>query len=410
MGKLKLGKRSNPYDNSIRASIATFYDGLRTSTPLDIRIDGVRGRDIIAYCETLIGSAKLDAVALPPPRRNPLTAQPTVLVLGGTGFIGRELIAQLLDAGYCVRAMVRGSGLALNAIASDRLEIVSGDIRSRADLERAMSGIEFVYHLARAQEKTWNDYVENEIEPTRLVGEVSLKANVKRLIYTGTIDSYYAGAKAGIITEETPLDPNIGRRNYYARAKAASERILMDMHQKQRLPLVTFRPGIVIGQHGNPFHWGVGRFSENICEVWGDGRNPLPFVLVGDVAKALVRGIEVPDIEGRSYNLIDSPLATGRDYLVELQKRSGVALSINHRSIWKFYLSDLSKWVIKVAVRHPDRARIPSYRDWESRTQKATFNCDRARSELNWRPASNQKTIFDSGIGGALDSWLAATR
>ena len=43
------------------------------------------------------------------------------------------------------------------------------------------------------------------------------------LIYTGTIDSYYAGAKAGTITETTPLDPYIAWRNLYARAKAVSE-------------------------------------------------------------------------------------------------------------------------------------------------------------------------------------------
>ena len=288
---------------------------------------------------------------------------------------------------------------------------MAGDIRNNADLERALSGIEFVYHLARAQEKTWEEYVKNEIEPTRLVGELSLKAHVKRLIYTGTIDSYYAGAKAGTITETTPLDLRIGRRNYYARAKAASEAILMEMHQKNKLPLVIFRPGIVIGQHGNPFHWGVGRFSENICEVWGDGVNALPFVLVEDVAAALVRGIEVAGIEGHSYNLIDAPLVTANDYLDELQQRAGIKLAVYHRPIWRFYLADLGKWLIKVAVRHPDRVRIPSYRDWESRTQKAIFNCDRTRDELGWIPATNREKLFeDRGIDNALDSWLSATQ
>jgi predicted dehydrogenase/nucleoside-diphosphate-sugar epimerase len=410
LGKLKLRKRGNPYDNSIRRSVSTFYDALRASSVLDTRIDGERGRDVIKYCVELIESAKLDATVTPVTQGAPVRVQPTVLVLGGTGFIGQELIRQLLAAGYGVRAMVRGSGLALRTLASDRLEIVAGDVRNKADLEKAISGVEFVYHLARAQEKTWEEYVKNEIEPTRLVGEICLAANVKRLIYTGTIDSYYAGAKAGIITETTPLDRDIGRRNYYARAKAASEAILTEMHQKQRLPLVIFRPGIVIGQHGNPFHWGVGRFSENICEVWGDGNNTLPFVLVEDVAVALIRGIEVPGIEGHFYNLIDAPLATANDYLDELQRRAGIKLVVYHRAVWRFYLSDLSKWVVKVAVRHPDRVRIPSYRDWESRTQKAIFNCDRTRNELGWTPTANRQKLLDRGIGDALDSWLAATQ
>ena len=53
------------------------------------------------------------------------------------------------------------------------------------------------------------------------------RSRVQRLIYTSTIDSYYAGAKAGTITETTPLDPHIAWRNLYARAKAESEELLM---------------------------------------------------------------------------------------------------------------------------------------------------------------------------------------
>jgi nucleoside-diphosphate-sugar epimerase len=341
---------------------------------------------------------------------NMVKAQPTVLVLGGSGFIGRELIRQLLASGYCVRAMMRSSGATLEDLHSDRLEIIRGDIGSMADLKSATQGVEFVYHLANSEVKTWDDSLQSIVEPTRLVGEACLVGGVRRLIYTGTIDSYYAGAKAGTITEETPLDRNIGRRNYYARAKSAAESVLMEMHRTQQLPVVIFRPGIVVGRGGNPFHWGVGVFSESICEVWGDGNNKLPFVLVADVASALLRGIQVPGIEGRSYNLIDIPLLTARDYLQEMQRLAGVRLTIHYRPIWYFYVSDFAKWAIKLAVRHPDRIRIPSYRDWESRTQKAIFDCERARADLGWAPASDRQRMIDEGIGGSLQSWLEATK
>ena len=327
LGKLKLRKRGNPYDNSIRGSVSAFYDGLRAQSALDNRIDGGRGRDVIKYCVELIDSAMLDAVTATIPDRAPVATQPTVLVFGGTGFIGRELITQLLAAGYCVRAMVRGSSLALSNLASDRLEIVSGDIRNKADLEKAISGIEFVYHLARAQEKTWKEYVTNEIEPTRLVGEICLKANVKRLIYTGTIDSYYAGAKAGTI-DLRKYRLSIGTlsvEGIMRVLKLVPRQFLTEMHQQQRLPLVQdISPRNCDRSAWQSVPLGcVGRFSENICEVWGDGNNILPFVLVEDVAAALIRGIEVPAIEGHSYNLIDAPLATANDYLDELQRRAG---------------------------------------------------------------------------------------
>src|SRR4029078_3754655 len=271
---------------------------------------------------------------------------PTVLVLGATGFIGRELVRQLLAANYGVRAMVRGSGAVLNELNSNNLEIVRGDFGNEIDLKSAMNGVDFVYHLALAQAKTWEEHVQRDVEPTLLVADACLAAGVKRLIYTGTIDSYYAGTRAGVITEATPLDRNIVRRNYYARSKALAENLLMEKHKTKNLPVVIFRPGIVIGQGGNPFHWGVGQWhSESVCEVWGDGKNKLPFVLVADVAAALVRGIQADGLEGRSYNLIDVPLLSARDYLSEVQRRSGLAVKIKCKPIWRFYVTDLVKWI-----------------------------------------------------------------
>ena len=317
LSKLKLRRRGNPYQVTILDSVAAFYSGLRANV-LDTRVAGESGRQVIDLCNKVISSARIASVAVRKPG-NRVEVRPTVLVFGGTGFIGRELIRQLLVSGYGVRALVRGSGAVLEEHNSERLEIVSGNIRSKADLESALTGIEFVYHLARSDAKTWEDYLKVEVEPTRLIAEACLTAGVKRLVYTGTIDSYYAGAKAGTITELTPLDPQIHRRNYYARAKAAAEALLVEMHKKQGLPLVIFRPGIVIGRGGNPFHWGVGMWvSEGVCVVWGAGNNKLPFVLVSDVAAALVRGIQVSGLEGRSYNLVDVPLLTARDYLNEL--------------------------------------------------------------------------------------------
>ncbi len=411
LSRLKLRKRGNPYQVSILDSVAAFYSGLRTSEMLESRVSGQFGREVVEWCERATQSANIKSIVIAKSmHRTNTTAHPNILVIGGAGFIGRELIRQLLQAGYGVRAMMRSSGVVLENLDADRLEILHGDSRNEPDLARAMQGIEFVYDLATSDTKTWDASVRNIIEPARLIAKACLDAKVRRVIYTGTIDSYYAGAKAGVITEETPLDRNIFRRNYYARSKAAAEEVFINSHRMQSLPVVIFRPGIVIGRGGNPFHWGVGRFSEGVCEVWGNGNNKLPFVLVADVAAALVRGIEVPSIEGRSFNLIDLPMLSAREYLQELQRIAGITLYVCHRPIWRFYGSDLAKWIVKLAVNHPDRYRVPSYRDWESRTQKAIYDCARARTELGWRPASDRQRMIDEGIGGSLESWLEACR
>ena len=412
LAKLNLSRRGSPYQATIVNCVASFYASMRAGAALDSRIEATRGRDVVDSCLKIAQSAGQVRTTQSAPRpQKTLAAQPTVLVFGGTGFIGRELIRQLLAAGHCVRAAVRGSGAVLTMLESDRLELVRTDIGSEADLATAMKGIEYVYHLARVDAKSWADNLRRDVEPTRLIAKACLAAGVKRLIYTGTIDSFYAGRKAGTITHETPLDQEIERRNYYARAKAAAEDVLIGMHRSEKLPVVIFRPGIVIGQGGNPFHWGVGLWTPpSLCQVWGEGNNKLPFVLVADVAAALVRGMDVGGLDGKAYNLVDVPLLSANDYVSELQQKSGLHIEVRNTPIWRFYLEDLAKWAVKVGVRHPDRMRVPSYSDWESRTQQAVFDCSASRSDLNWQPASDRRRMIDDGIGGSLRSWLAASQ
>ena len=227
-------------------------------------------------------------------------ARPEILVLGATGFIGQELARQLLGAGHPIRVLVRNPGRLPDDLKGPRVDVVVGDLSQGSGLAPALEGIRCVYHLARSNVKTWEEYAEHEIEATRRVAEACLTAKVGRLIYTGTIDSYYGGAKAGTITEETPLDPHIGWRNYYARAKALSEQALMELHRERGLPVAIFRPGIVIGRGSSPLHWGIGMWSfDAVCQLWGQGRTPLPLVLVEDVASALVAALERLGHRGR---------------------------------------------------------------------------------------------------------------
>jgi predicted dehydrogenase/nucleoside-diphosphate-sugar epimerase len=409
LSTLKLRRVSTPYQATFNDSIDSFYASVSANEPLDTRIDAKMGRNVIAWCERIVSAA--GAREANPPRiarRNVPSVMPTVLVFGGSGFIGRELIRQLLAAKYAVRAVIHRSSSSLENLESDHLEIVKGDIASQPDLKRFMRGINYVFHLARAHALTWGDYLKNDVKPTRLIAEACLEAGVKRLIYTGTIASYYTGAGAGTITEQTPLDPKIARRDNYSRAKAEAEALLMEMHRTRQLPVIIFRPGIVIGPHGTPFHWGIGMWvAESLCQVWGEGTNKLPFVLVQDVASALIQSMLVPNIEGRAYNLVDLPLLSARDYLEELQRQAGIRLDIRYGSILHFYCSDALKWMVKVLVRHPDRGRVPSYRDWESRTQKAIFDCSRARTELIWRPASDRQRLIEEGLGDSLRTWEA---
>ena len=406
LSKMHLCARGNPYGASIARAMDAFYDPLI----LDERVDGRTGAKVIGICEELGELAHLPAeeiVAWTAPAVAQATEAARILVLGGTGFIGRELVRQLIAAGHTVRLLVRSVAGVPEALRnSGKLDCRIGDLANGQDLLQAMERVECVFHLARANVKSWADYQALEIEATRRVGECALEAGVKRLIYTGTIDSYYAGGKTGTITEATPLDPKIKRRNLYAQAKAASEEILMQMHREKGLPVVIVRPGVVIGHGGSPFHWGVGMWwNESVCQMWGAGKNKLALVLVDDVVAGLIAAMEKPRIEGRSFNLVGEPCLNAEEYLDELDRAGGIKIQRQATPILRFYLIDLAKWVVKVAVGHKDR-QFPSYRDWEGRTQGAVFDCTAARTTLGWEPVRSRDELVRRGIRDPLKEYM----
>ena len=115
-------------------------------------------------------------------------------------------------------------------------------------------------------------------------------------------------------------------------------------------------------------------------------------MLVDDVASGLVRAMETPGIEGRTYNLVDEPLLSARDYIAGLERLGGFKIEAHARPIWRFFIEDFAKWPIKVAVGHPDAQRVPSYSDWESRTQKP---CSTAGARV--RNSAGRRSPIPSG-------------
>jgi nucleoside-diphosphate-sugar epimerase len=115
--------------------------------------------------------------------------------------------------------------------------------------------------------------------------------------------------------------------------------------------------------------------------------------------------METPDIDGRSFNLVGEPLMTAQEYLDELDRAGAMKIQRHATPIARFYRMDMLKWMVKVAVRHPKR-RLPSYRDWESRTGRAVFDCTAAKTVLGWKPATDRLELVRRGIEEPLREYL----
>ena len=406
--KLGLARDGNLFGASIARAIRRFYSDLPQVS--DSRLTAQFGAAVVRTCHDIARAAGHDPTATMPKSARHVTKldkpSPDVLVLGGTGFIGRALVCRLANAGRRVRLMARDPNSVPETLRASGVEVCRGDLSRRDELATALEGISSVIHLARSQSRTWTEYLRDDVGVTRAVAEACLTAGVRRLVYTGTTDCYYSGHDE-VISEATPLDPKIHRRNLYARAKAESERELLALHRERGLPVVIARPAIVIGPGGDPHHWGIGSWaSPDTCRLWGDGKNPVPLVLADDVAVALVRCMDVEGINGEVFNLAADASITARDYLATMSEALHTWIDVRPSSPLRYYAGDMMKWMVKTLIRHPER-RFPSYRDWKSRTYRARYDCSKAKRILGWVPVSDKEALLAEGVRRASVEWAS---
>ena len=388
----KLKGRSDPFFLSMTASIDAFYAAVR-SRAAGGSLKPIASLDfaanLVETCEQMAAKAFTPPLAPPESVVETRATQGDVAVLGGTGFIGAATVARLVEAGYQVRAFARNTRNLPEIFSHPQVTLVRGDIRDPAAVTQAITGVSTVINLAHGGGgATWDEIRNAMVGGAQIVAEASLAAGVTRLIHVGSIAGLYIGDPNQKITCDTPPDPKSTERADYARAKAESDLLLLQMHKERGLPVCILRPGVVVGHGTSPLHSGVGVFNnEQHCVGWNRGDNPLPLVLVEDVADAIVKAIDAPAAVGRAYNLVGDVRFNARAYMAALARVTGRPLRYHAQPIWQLHLEDWGKWAIKRAVGRI--APSPSLRDLRSRGLASNFDCAIAKRDLNWAPESN---------------------
>ncbi len=385
--------RKSPYGLSFLGLCEDFYGALREGRPVSAGFSGESAVQVMQSIDNVI--ALLPAESNPrQPRGKP---RPDTIVIGGTGFIGRALTRKLVEAGHDVRVLSRGETGPFDDIA-DHVETVGVSLADESALTEAMTGIKYVYNLARSLDDTWQAALDNDVATALRIARAAQTAGVERLIYTGTIASYDMSDPNRTITEQTDFGP-LENRNIYARSKAECERRLKEMHRNEGLPLIIARPAIVVGQGGPLQHWGIGRWhGAGAVKLWGNGRNILPFVLIDDCADALLRMLDVPEAIGGSFNLAGEPMLTARDYFDAIHSTLGARIKVSSGPIWAYYAADALKFTLKTKVlRRKDLSR-PSLIDWQSRAHYSPFDNSKAKRVLGWEPEQNRGAFIEKAI------------
>ncbi len=400
---LRLTGRSDPFYLGMRDSIGAFYRSLPPGDSSSARVGHavVQGLELAARAAAPASPARdgcpsgLPAPA--PPREG------EVLVLGGTGFIGRRVVAALAGSGRHVHLMARRPALVPRPPGTNPPSVCAGDVLNADDVRRAVRGCRTVIHLVTGAPPSWPEFERLFVEGTRNVAEACLAEGVGQLLFVSSIAAYYLGDPRVTVTEDTPLDPAPDRRAPYARAKIACERLLAELHRSRGLPVTIFRPGVVVGAGGPAEHSGVGFWAAPThCVSWGRGTHrPLPLVLAEDVAAALVAAVGRPGLEGKSFNLIGDVRLSAAEYVEALRAESGRDVRLHRQSLATWMAAEGLKWAVKAVARKPENA-FPSWHDLSSRALASAFDNRLAKDVLGWKPVADRAEFIERGIRAAL--------
>ena len=170
----------------------------------------------------------------------------TTLVTGASGFLGSHVARQLVAVGETVRVLMRASST--NRAVSDlSLEYVTGDLRDPASLDKAMAGVQYVFHVAadyRLWAKKSKEIYESNVGGTKNLLAAAKRAGVEKVIYTSTV------ATIAVDRPELPTEATQARLNemigHYKRSKWMAEQEVLNA-AKEGLPVVIAMPTTPVG-------------------------------------------------------------------------------------------------------------------------------------------------------------------
>jgi len=326
----------------------------------------------------------------------------TILVTGGSGFIGSHCVLQLLAAGHRVRTTVRSldreTGVRAmlkvgGAEPGDRLSFVAADLERDAGWPQAVAGCEYVLHVASPFPANVPKHEDELIKPARegalRVLRASRDAGVKRVVLTSSFAAVGYGheAQQAPFDERSWTDPSDATVSPYAKSKTLAERAAWDFIAKEGggLELSAVNPVAVFGPALGPDLSTSVLVLKRLLDGAMPGCPRLYFgvVDVRDVADLHVRAMTHPAAKGERFLAVAGDCMSILDMAKVLKARMGAAAK-------KVPARQLPNWLVRIAALRDPVARqiLP-----ELGKVKNASN-EKAKRLLDWAPRSNEESII----------------
>ena len=388
--------RPNP---GIHDSVIEFYRALASGTAAPVPAE--EGRRMVYWMEDVSRRADAEkrvrlALSAPvPPAR--------VLVTGGTGWLGRAVVKRLRERGEPVRVLAHRPNPAMEE--DPRIHLVYGDLGDPQAVERAVKGVEVVYHVGAAMRGRGADFDCGTVRGTRNVVDACLRHGVKRVVYVSslTVLDYARMPPRATVDEDAPIEPYPERRGLYTQAKVAAERIVLDAIRERQLPAVVLRPGQIFGPGAEkvpPFGTVTvgGRWL-----VIGSGALRLPLVYIDDVVDAMETAATREGVCGSVFHLVD-PASVDQKRYIELCGRKGPVRSIFAPRAVLYGLALALECLGRALHRNVPLTRYKV----RSITSPASFDCSAAGRSLGWAPRVGVEAGLQATFSSVESEWMTA--
>jgi nucleoside-diphosphate-sugar epimerase len=257
------------------------------------------------------------------------------LVTGGCGFIGSHIAEALVAEGHAVKIfddLSSGHERNLAAFRKD-VEFIRGDIRSSEEIQKAMKGVQFVFHQAALVSVFDSIQRPEENNASNITGTLNVLMaardhNVRRVVFAGSAAAYGNNPE---LPKRESMRPE--PESPYGLAKVAGEYYMGVFARLYKVETVTLRYFNVYGPRQDPkstYSGVISRFMDAMARgqsptVFGDGLQTRDFVFVKDVVQANLLAMRTPGLgKGEVFNV-----GTGRQ--TSLQDLLGVLNELNGR-------------------------------------------------------------------------------
>ena len=315
-----------------------------------------------------------------------------VLVTGATGFTGGHLARSLRSDGVTVRALVRDASRAKN-LADAGIELVTGDLRDRSALTRAVSGADIVYHIAAIYREAGvpaDAYRAVNALAVRALIEAAASARVRRVVHCSTV-GVHGDVEHPPANEDAPLRPG----DIYQQTKVEGEQLAREAAERVGIEVTIARPTGIYGPGDRRllklFRAAVRRFP-----ILGSGEIYYHLTYIDDLIDGLRRCGEQPAAANRTYILAGGEVTTLNELVATIADVAGVPPPRWHLPVWPFRAAG----ALCEAVCVPFGIEPPIYRRRvDFYTKSRAFDITRARREIGYAP----RVTLREGIRRTID-------